>query len=332
MIFTDKAHSFLPEIARDSHDSLVLNVISQEIFAGNLDNISRTKCYQKFFLLHPEISWSFLASMVSRNAGWNMCDLYGSAFSEFLEKPLRKRLILTYERANWLIFRDAYPQLLVYHYSTKVNRPLFHLLKNFFVSNFMVEEWVRYWDHPDQARLMYALIVNEQHVIQKPVIQHPTYKKRIFWSPLFIVQELFHFSCVIFPTLEGELYGLSVVQFRQVNKRIEMGKKLAAILFHTDLYPYFLHFARKTEHTGSRHDYEKYLDVHKQRDTPFLRTVIPVVEHHVRRNIDWSIVKRIKAEWLNDPADDFPVPMTDWFLNKQEQIQRLAYIKKGLSK
>lgn len=39
------------------------------------DNISRTVFYDQFYLKHKEIVWGYLASFVSRNAGWNMTDL-----------------------------------------------------------------------------------------------------------------------------------------------------------------------------------------------------------------------------------------------------------------
>ncbi|WP_260842090.1 DUF2515 domain-containing protein [Siminovitchia fortis] len=87
-----------------SNEYFIINRIRQEEFRGNKDNISRTKCYQRFFLENPEIAWSFLASMVSRNTGWNMGDLYGEIIPEILDEKTRKRLFLSLERANWIIF------------------------------------------------------------------------------------------------------------------------------------------------------------------------------------------------------------------------------------
>ncbi|GAA3327359.1 hypothetical protein GCM10020331_066980 [Ectobacillus funiculus] len=46
----------------------------------NRDNISRTHAYKEYYLRNCEIRWSFLASMVSRNAGWNMTDLEGKYY------------------------------------------------------------------------------------------------------------------------------------------------------------------------------------------------------------------------------------------------------------
>lgn len=90
----------------------------QELTAKlNKDNISRTNAYKRYFDRHPEIKWSLLASFVSRNAGWSMTDLKGRLFELGLTAFQQKWLFLAYERANWLIFSDAYPRLLLYHWS-----------------------------------------------------------------------------------------------------------------------------------------------------------------------------------------------------------------------
>lgn len=312
-----------------SNEYFIINRIRQEEFRGNKDNISRTKCYQRFFLENPEIAWSFLASMVSRNTGWNMGDLYGEIIPEILDEKTRKRLFLSLERANWIIFKDAFPQLLIYQYSKKTGRPMFHLLDHFNVSGFMQNEWRHFWKRGDRKRLLYALIVNEQHVIQQPVILHPSYKYKIFHSAFFVLHELLHFNCIVFPTANGELYGESVVQFKNVWKRIHLGKRLASILFDNDLYPRFLHFAVKTEPTGSRYDYERYAYERKNRKNPFIRAVLPIIEHHERAVEDWSLKHPPKRGWPKAPCMKKPAAVTDWFYQKQEQL-RLYHLAKQL--
>ena len=246
----------------------IIRQIQTETNKKNIDNISRTEAYMTYFTKNPDIIWSFLASMVSRNGGWNMCDLEGSFFPHLLEPTIRKQLFLTYERANWLIFHDVFPQLLLYQYSTKINRPMFHLLPYFHVSIFIQKEWYRYWKEADKNRLTTALIINEQNVIHTPVIQHPVYKKKIFHSLIYTLQDWLHFSCVLFPTCGGEVYGANVNGFKSLSKRINLGKRLASILFHPRLFPYFLEFAKKTPHTGSRYDYEQYFRIKKRRIIP----------------------------------------------------------------
>ena len=310
-------------------EQLLIRQIEEATARRNVDNITRTDAYFKFFYKNREIIWSFLASMVSRNGGWNMCDLEGAIFPEILESPVRKQLFLTYERANWLIFHDVYPQLLIYEYSTKFNRPLFHLLNYFNVSAFIQREWKLFWEQNDIYRLTTSLIINEQNVIQKPVIEHPVYKNKVFRSLIFSFQDWLHFSSVLFPTCSGELFGASVNGFRNLSKRINLGKRLVRILFHQRLFPYFLEFAEKTPHTGSRHDFEQYFKTKIRRETPFLRATFPVIEHHRHEYRDWSLDRRIHFSWMHFPVQHrHPIHLTDWYIHKRDQLQLLKSLQK----
>jgi hypothetical protein len=310
--------------------SIIRQIVS-ETKKRNIDNITRTDAYFSYFKHHQDIIWSFLASMVSRNGGWNMCDLEGDIFPEILEPKMRKQLFLTYERANWLIFHDVFPQLLLYQYSTKLNRPMFHLLPYFHVSAFIQKEWERYWKENDKERLTRALIINEQNVIQTPVIEHPVYKTKVFRSILFSFQDWLHFSCVLFPTCGGEVYGASVNGFKSLSKRINLGKRLASILFHPRLFPYFFEFAEKNPHTGSRNDYEQYFKIKTGRKTPLLRTTFPVIEHHQHKYQDWSRQRLISPAWLHLPArHHHPIHLTDWYINKSNQLHLVLSLQKTL--
>lgn len=298
----------------------------------NLDNISRTEAYFDFYNGQKEILWSFLASMVSRNAGWNMCDLEGKWFPYLIDKEIREQFFLTYERANWLIFQDAYPQLLLYQYSTKINYPMFHLLEYFHVSSFMEKEWNYFWMYKDTYRLLLSLIINEQHVIHKPVILHPFYQKKVFQSLHYFFQDLFHFSFVLLPTCNGTLFGACVKGFTNVNKRIELGKQIAEILFNEQLYPRFYEFASRTVHTGSRYDYECYFMRGKNRDTPFLRMIFPVVDHHVHDYEDWFSRIGYKKAWYNKPRKQKSIVVNEWFEQKQKQLYKLVLLKQLITK
>lgn len=310
----------------------IIRQILNETRKRNIDNISRTDAYFSYFKKNPDILWSFLASMVSRNGGWNMCDLEGAIFPQLLDPKTRKQLFLTYERANWLIFHDVFPQLLLYQYSTKINQPMFHLLPYFNVSAFIQGEWNRYWKDSDRYRLTTALIINEQNVIQTPVIDHPVYKKKVFRSIIFSFQDWLHFSCVLFPTCGGEVYGASVNGFRTLSKRIDLGKRLANILFHPRLFPYFFEFAEKTPHTGSRYDYEQYFKIKTTRKTPMLRTSFPIIEHHQHKYEDWSKDGKVSPNWLHAAIKHrHPIHLTDWYFAKSNQLQLLLSLQKVLN-
>ena len=317
------SHNFQKQRIEHEQDRII-----KEIFfytnKYNVDNISRTKAYLKFYRTYPEIQWAFLASMVSRNAGWNMCDLEGSTLPKALSIAYRRQLFLTYEVANYLIFKDVFPQLLLYHYSVKYKRPLFHLHTPFLISHFIRKEWEYFWIHRDQKRLMTALIINEQNVIQQPVIEQPFFRENVFQSGLFLLQDLLHFSTVLFPTVNGELYGATVHQFKNVSSRIQLGKILACILFNEDRYADFYDFAVKTEHTGSREDYERFFPNGKWRDTPYLRMVFPVVNHQFQSFPRWDSFRKVKEKWKEPIVLSNVRQITSWYERKQKQVRLFA--------
>lgn len=307
--------------ALSENDQGLSNKIKKAAQKGNKDNISRTVRYQQYFKKNPEIKWALLASMVSRNAGWNMTDLVGRWYSSVISRDYRDLLFLTYERANWLIFDDAYPQLLVYEASKKRGRPLFYLLKTFDVSIYMEMEWELFWQKEEENHLCTALIINEQNIIQKPVIEQSFYNKKVFRSLPFRIQDWFHFNTVIFPTEHGELYGFSVHDFRKLKNRILLGQQLQWLLFHSKESGLIQRFAFKYQHTGSRFDYERFLQTRrKRRSTPFLRAVYPVIRHHRSYREDWYRPKMKLNNYFYPVYIPRPYTVTSWYTKKQKQL------------
>jgi hypothetical protein len=308
----------------------IIKEIHKKTNDRNIDNISRTVFYLEYYKQHKEIRWAHLASLVSRNAGWNMTDLLTTPYQILLSKRQRDILFLTYERANWLIFKDAYPQLLIYSYSVYLKKPLFHLLKHFNVSKFMEEEWKYFWKYKNIDRLVVSLIINEQHVIQKPVIEHPFYRKKVFSSFTFKVQQLFHFSHVVFPTLEGELYGFSVTQFTDVNERIKLGKKLYWLLYQSKEAKKIWAFSIGVPHTGTRADYSEWLSYRIHTTLP-LRAVYSIVQHHQRTSKDWYCS-------ANNLDDLYKIEkqrhycLTKWSERKQIELVLLAKLHHKLTR
>ncbi|QHZ47389.1 DUF2515 domain-containing protein [Bacillus sp. NSP9.1] len=297
----------------------------------NKDNISRTYAYKSYFDRHPEIKWSLLASFVSRNAGWSMTDLKGRLFQIGLSAFQQKWLFITYERANWLIFSDAYPQLLLYQWSKDIGQPLFDLLPGLGVSLFMKTEWERFWRERDQKRLMYALIINEQNTIQTPIIQNPLFKKNVFHTIPFQVYEWFHFNTVIFPTVEGVFYGVSVKRFTSLKERIKLGKQLSRLLFSPELFPSFFHFTSYVPHTGSRFDMERWAGV-KSRSSPFLRTCYPVITHSLDGSkSDWFRGED-KEGMFRDEKLPKTIELTEWYFQKRRQLEAVFSLERLLKK
>lgn len=303
-------------------DREVIRTVKRKTKKGSLDNISRTVHYYKYYQRHQDVQWTFLASMVSRNAGWNMTDLKGHWYPRVLSQTYCKFLFFTYERANWLIFVDAYPQLLLYAESVKRCKPLFYLLRAFHVSVYMELEWEKFWQKRDRDRLCTAQIINEQQVIQKPVIEHPLYQRKVFRTLPFRLQEMMHFSTVIFPTSEGRLYGFSVYHFNRIEQRILLGKRLAWLLFNSPVRSQFQNFARHTSHTGMRYDYERYvLPENFRPDTPLLRAAYPVIPHRRSKVIDWYKKGMNVKSYFASVHIPETYDLTDWYPKKRKQLQ-----------
>lgn len=286
----------------------------------NRNNITRTNAYLDVYQRTPELHWAFLAHMVSRNGGYSMTDLRGDLISRSMEPGEAERFFHFLERSNFLIFSDAYPQLLVYEESKRVGRPLFHLLPYFGVSCYMNVIWERFWETRDSRLLTMALVNNEQNFIEKRVVKNPEYEG-VVESFEFRAQTLLNLTHVLFPYVGErgkrwlELAGVVVSTFMMLAERINTGRQLYAILFSI---PAVLEGVKKwafsTPHTGSRSDYwphiygteppasppetETYkprVESEKQaiRDgarplySPPLDTVWPDVEHKPAGGVDW---------------------------------------------
>jgi hypothetical protein len=291
----------------------------------NIDNISRTKAYQHFFMKYPEIKWAIVASIVSRNAGWNMTDLYLPPYKKLLSDIERRQLFMLYERANWLIFSDAYPQLLLYELFLNNGVLLLDLLDKFHVSTFMKKEWEIFSKTKDKERLLIALIINEQNVIQRPVISQPFFKKNVFFSFSYFIQNSLMLNAVLLPTSTGRLYGSFVHGFTNITNRITLGKNLAKQIFHSDIYPTLMEFILQVEHTGSRNDYEKILPIDFPKG-PMLRTAYPIIDHQDTIRIDWYKSGGMKKQWFY-PFDGEVKEIGESFYRKRNLLYAYHHMK-----
>ncbi|OXM87179.1 DUF2515 domain-containing protein [Paenibacillus rigui] len=238
--------------------------IREETAQRNRNNVTRTQAYWELFQRLPELHWALLAHMVSRNGGWCMTDLKGELLPYLLNSRQQEHVFAFLERANALIFQDAYPQLLLYEASLRARRPLFHLLRPLHISVFMQPVWELFWERRDSALLTIALIVNEQNYIEERIVQHPVYRKTVLDTLFFYAQSLLQLNQVVFPYDDDHgqqrLAGLILEDFTQLHERIEFGKKLYALLFGIPAVQQgVLQFAGRTRHSGSRSDYWPHL-------------------------------------------------------------------------
>ena len=254
----------------DSEERLVKKIRERTSLA-NQNNITRTHAYLSYFQTHPEIHWSFLAHMVSRNAGWNMTDLKGTCLPRLLSNKEVGEFFSFLERGNWLIFQDAFPQLLLYEESKKRKMNLAYLLPHFFVSVFMDKVWTHFWKNRNSSILTVALIINEQNHLEETLMKQPNIQNSILGKLEFALQDHMSMNQILFPYDYGKkinLTGKTIHHFEELESRISIGKDLYTILFHKEIQKNVEQWAYKTPHTGSRKDYWPLLFNHVNEEVP----------------------------------------------------------------
>ncbi len=228
---------------------------------ANLNNVTRTQAYFAFFKKNPEIHWALLAHLVSRNAGWNMTDLKGEYLPKLLTSKEQTDFFIFLERGNWLIFQDAYPQLLLYEKSRQCGRPLFQLLDALNISKFMRPFWERFWVNGESEELTEALIINEQHYIERRVVHNHQYMETVMDKILFKFQDSLNFNHILFPyntsaQQKTKIIGGTVHHFSAVDERVFLGRSLYELLFSVNSrLEEIIQWASEHPHSGSRKDF-----------------------------------------------------------------------------
>lgn len=295
------------------------NRLAKETEIWNLNNVTRTQAYWNLYREYPELHWAMLAHMVSRNGGWSMTDLQGQWLPHLLDDEERRHHFGLLEACNALIFRDAYPQLKLYAESRRCGAPLFGLLPAFGVSSFMRPFWERFWTTRESAALTVALIVNEQHVIQRPIVEDPFYRSTVFEGLAFRSAPFLQTNQIVFPLLDRRgggrlgrlrLAGRVLERFDSLDERIRFGKCLYGVLFG---YPRILEgataFADRFPHTGSRADY--WPDVFRPRRT---KTGGAPRVRGDSAGYSWYSPP-LDAAWPDRPAPD--ARLADWFVSRE---------------
>ncbi|WP_335871689.1 DUF2515 family protein [Bacillus sp. 2205SS5-2] len=301
--------------------------IKASVQLHNRNNLTRTAAYLKFYEQHPEIQWSFLAHMVSRNAGYHMTDLKSVTTHMLLSEKETKGLFLFLEKANYEIFSDAYVQLLLYEKSLQLDRPLFHLLNAFHVSPFMKKMWSMFWKEKQKKVLTVAMIINEQQMLQTRVL---TAEENRNWlqKTILTLHDKLNLTTILFPYQRKkhapyDLTGLDVHQFANVDHRILTGKSLYSLLFHPKIHNSALQFASKTPHTASRKDYwphiyKNQVEAHSVHSPPLKEA--------------WQNVTTLplqKKEWY---SANLITKMTYWFALQQKTPKNKSNSQRKIAK
>jgi hypothetical protein len=301
-------------------EQLILQSINTRTVRHNQNNVTRTQAYWDFYRNYPEIHWSHLAHMVSRNGGWNMTDLRGDMLSQILTSTEGKHFFEFLERCNALIFQDAYPQLLLYEESKRKGAAQFHLLPFLGVSRFMEVMWGRFWKFRDSAEITVAMVINEQQYIEERVVKHPHYRKTVLETWEFKAQTLLQMNEVFFPyhvsgSQKVHLAGQVCRDFSSLDERIDLGKKLYAILFgNSEIFRGVLEWVQNQRHTGSREDYWPQLFSKVKLTSPGTEYTRRLSGCDLLPSADKLYSPRLEDAWPNQKLA--PPGGRDWFVNE----------------
>ncbi|KHE72181.1 DUF2515 family protein [Halobacillus sp. BBL2006] len=319
-----------PPLSLNTKEDKILERIRSKTREQNVNNVTRTQAYLDFYLKNPELHWAFLAHLVSRNAGWNMTDLKGEFIPKLLTGKEQVDFFVFLERGNWLIFQDAYPQLLLYEESKAQRKPLFHLLPALNVSSFMEPNWQYYWNHKQKDIMAVALIINEQNYIEERVIHNQQYKQNVLDTLSFKLQDLFDMNQILFPYFtpvqqQPKVIGDTVHHFSSLHDRIATGKILYQLLYSVESrLESITKWAKVTPHTGSRSDYWPHI-FHDVKET------IPGSAHRpqARPCAAEGKTPRIYSPRLLNVWENWVHPKAeggDWF----KDLKAIHYFKKSL--
>lgn len=311
-------------------DKELIGKIRQTTQEKNRNNVTRTQAYLDFYQKHEEIHWALLAHLVSRNAGWNMTDLRGELLGRLLSHKEQTDFFLFLERGNWLIFFDAYPQLLLYEDCVRRQTNLFHLLPHLQVSSFMQAVWNQFWKAADREQLAACLIVNEQHYLEQHVMHESAYQKTVLRAPEFQLQEWLQLNQILLPCQQEagppRLIGHTVSHFASLTERIALGKRLYALLFRDSAnLTSALEWAASKPHTGSRKDFWPHLfhDLNESvPGSPYKKKLEHCQLKHGARRLFSPILRHA---WK--PVDQEQPSSQDWF--RGQDVLSLMAVPEG---
>lgn len=248
-----------------------------ELDARNVDNVARTDSYLELYAWTRadgrDLPWVLMAHLVSRNAGYLMTDLARTLDGRQVEPSLAdamRTLFLLLERANYLIFLDAWHHVL-HHLGGRTDA-----LAPPRTPAFMVDAWRRYEaDAPAppaalpaalERRIVLELVHNEQHLIEHRAVHHPHLAAGLRLLALVEAsgrEKPLHFALDDAP-------AITVAGFAQVARRIDAGRRIFDdVIADRGRRDALYAWARATPHTGSR-------DVYGGKPGPTLRQAWPV--------------------------------------------------------
>lgn len=245
-----------------------------ELDALNLDNVARTNAYLTLYswtvARGSELPWVLMAHLVSRNAGYLMSDLArmldGKGGADPTLADAMKNLFLLLERANWLIFHDAWHHVL-HHLLGRSGQ-----LASPRTPVFIIDAWRRYEGAPQGAAserdLVLDLVTNEQNLIERRAVHHPHLQPGA--RLLAIIEHGGREKPLHFPLEDAP--AITVSGFSDLARRIEAGRRIFdEVVVDRDHRAALLAWAEAHPHTGSR-------EIYGGKPGPTVRAAWPVGE------------------------------------------------------
>ncbi len=234
----------------------MLERLLAELDARNLDNVTRTESYLELYAYTathpPDLPWVLMAHLVSRNGGYLMSDVAESLRRDdgVFAKEALEELFLFLERANYLIFLDAWWHV-IHHLlgrSAALRVPR--------VPRFVTECWPRYEARvradgplPDvEKSLVFDLVTNEQNFIERRVVHHPLFSRAR--AIVGFIEGIDREAPLVLPCTDQRI---KVAGFAQLRRRISTGWRIFdEVLADREKRREIYDWARAHPHTGSR--------------------------------------------------------------------------------
>jgi hypothetical protein len=247
-----------------------------ELGVRNEDNVARTSSYLELYAYTrdhpPDLPWLLMAHLVSRNGGYMMTDVATSLARRdgVFSADATRTLFLFLERANFLIFHDAWWHVL-HHLlgrSGELGAPR--------ATRFVVD---RCW--PDyeravrdrgvsadvEAQLVRDLVTNEQHFIERRVVHNPRFEQAS--AIVGFLESIGRDAPLVLPCTDA---SIKVGRFALLARRIQTGRRIYdEVLADPARRERIYGWARQNAHTGTR-------EVYGGRAGPRIRDAWPVSE------------------------------------------------------
>lgn len=185
----------------------------------NRDNVARTESYLELYRYTvdhpPALPWVLMAHLVSRNAGYWMTSLARRIERRPEQAPALENLFLLLERANFLIFHDAWFHCVTYLRDGPEGLPPGR------VTAYVREAWTRFAKEPDERRLVVDLVVNEQNFIEHRVVRAERFA--LAMSMIDVIEASGRERPIALPDTDA---AITVGGFRELDRRIRTGERI----------------------------------------------------------------------------------------------------------